>query len=84
MVQTLFWPLIMKPGTAIEWWQSYYAAQIGQYVGLPVWFVLLQYPFEGKTQIVVAWILVVAWAALIFWLSGVVLKLFLGGRKKEF
>jgi len=73
----------MKPGTPIEWWQSYYAAQIGEYVGLPVWFVLLKYPFEGKTQPVVAWVLVVAWAAFIFWLSGAVLKLFHGSRKKS-
>ena len=84
MDQALFWPLIMKPGTPLEWWQNYYAAQIGQYVGLPVWFVLLEYPFEGKAQLVVAWTLVVAWAGFIFWLSGAVLKLVQNIRKKEF
>jgi hypothetical protein len=33
MIQALFWPLINKPGTELEWWQNHLAARIGLYVG---------------------------------------------------
>jgi hypothetical protein len=81
MVEALFWPIIRKPGTPLEWWQNVYLAKIGQYVGFPVWVVLLKSPFEGMLQKLIAWILVVAWAAFLFWFTGVVFD-FVQKRKK--
>jgi hypothetical protein len=75
MVQALFWPIILKPGTQLEWWQNPYAAKIGQYVGFPVWAVLLNSPFSGTAQLLIAWALVIAFTVLMFWLSGTVIKL---------
>ena len=74
----------MKPGTQLEWWQNFYAAKIGQYVGLPVWIILFKSPFEGTTQLVLAWVLITVWAAFIYWLSGAVLKLIRTNKRKEF
>lgn len=84
MAQALFWPLIMKPGTQLEWWQNLYVAKVGQYVGFPVWVVLFNSPFEGTTQLVFAWFLITVWAIFIFWLSGAVLRLFRASRRREF
>lgn len=66
----------MKPGTQLEWWQNFYVAKVGQYVGFPVWAALFNSPFEGTTQLVFAWVLITVWAVFIFWLSGAVLRLF--------
>lgn len=81
MVQALFWPLIMKPGTPLEWWQNFYLAKIGQYVGFPVWIVLFESPFKGTAQLVFAWILVVAWTAFLYWFSGAAIELSQKRRK---
>jgi len=35
-VEALYWPLLPKPGTPLEWWQVHWLATIGEYVGLPV------------------------------------------------
>jgi hypothetical protein len=70
MVEALFWPIIQKPGTPLGWWQSYYLAKVGQYVGFPAWVALLKSPFEGTLQLVFAWLLVIAWAAFLYWLTG--------------
>ena len=84
MVQALFWPLIMKPGTPLEWWQNLYLAKIGQYVGFPVWIVLFKSPFEGTPQLVFAWTLVIAWAAFLYWVSGVAIEFVQKRRKLDF
>jgi hypothetical protein len=81
MVEALFWPIIRKPGTALEWWQNLYLAKIGQYVGFPAWIVLLKSPFEGTLQLVFAWVLVIAWAAFLYRFTGAVIGLIQKHRK---
>ena len=35
-VEALHWPLVMKPGTELAWWQFRWLAMTGDYVGFPV------------------------------------------------
>ena len=75
MIQALFWPLINKPGTELEWWQNHLAARIGLYVGFPAWVVLLHSPFSGKAYSFLAWVLVVLWTSFIYFLWEIVISL---------
>ncbi len=80
MTEALFWPVIMKHGTTLDWWQNYYLAQIGKYLGFPVWMVLFKSPFEGNFNLAFAWLLVISWAAFLYWLAGVAIDFFIKFR----
>lgn len=34
-VEAFFWPIVMKPGTHLEWWQIHFSAKIGYVIGFP-------------------------------------------------
>jgi hypothetical protein len=74
-MQALYWPLIMKPGTVLSWWQFQWAAEIGDRVGVPVLLVVLISPLHGALQEAVAWLCVVAWSFAVYWMVGRVCKL---------
>ena len=76
-VQMIHWPLLMKPGTPIEWWQVSWMARVGEIVGLPVLVASLpvsrlDLPAPGAS--VVLHLLAVAWSIFLFWLAGRILK----------
>jgi hypothetical protein len=81
MIEALFWPIIMKPGTPLEWWQNFYLAKIGQYVGFPAWIVLFKSPFEGTLQLIIAWVLIILWTVILYWLIGAAIGLVQKQRK---
>jgi hypothetical protein len=35
-IQALYWPLLMKPGTELAWWQIGWMAKAGYVLGAPV------------------------------------------------
>ena len=35
-IEALYWPLVMKPGTEVGWWQVGWLAKAGYFVGFPV------------------------------------------------
>lgn len=35
-IEALYWPLVMKPGTELDWWQVRWLAKAGYFVGFPV------------------------------------------------
>jgi hypothetical protein len=41
MFEAAYWPLIYKPGTRLDWWQSSVLADVGFIVGTPVWIVIV-------------------------------------------
>ena len=76
-VQALYWPIIMKPGTELYWWQNKLAAHIGYYVGLPVWFLAVISPFSGLAQMVFVGSATTAWTIGIYFLAGIVKRGFM-------
>lgn len=64
-VQALYWPLLMKPGTELDWWQVHWLAQTGYVLGLPV--MVLAVLLGGKVQLLIA----VLWSACVYWLLGI-------------
>jgi hypothetical protein len=73
-LEALYWPLIMKPGTELAFWQIYWAAQLGKWAGLPVVAAILVSPLSGLWQEALAIVLTAAWAAVVYWLVGLALR----------
>ena len=69
-LQAMYWPLIMKPGTPLEFWQIQWAAEVGYWIGAPVIAAILISPFSGALQEVLVVVLTALWAAFIYWLVG--------------
>jgi hypothetical protein len=65
-VQALYWPIIMKPGTPIGWWQLEPLATLGLYLGAPVLLAIGKLRLPDAAQTILAWSLSFAWAALVF------------------
>ena len=84
MAQTLYWPFIRTPNTDVAWWQSYYAASIGEYVGMPVWALVLNSPFSGTPHLIASWVLVLLWVLGVYWLAGKVINVVRKHKEKEF
>lgn len=80
-LQAIYWPLIMKPGTELEFWQMRWAAELGYWVGLPVVAATLVSPFAGALQQLLVLILTGVWAAAAYWLVGYVLRRVYLGRR---
>ena len=66
-VQALYWPLLLKPGTVIEWWQVGYLAKIGMFAGAPVLIVIAKSQLTGVAQTLLAWCLAFIWAGVIYY-----------------
>ena len=64
-VQALYWPLLPKPGTVIEWWQVGVLAKIGFLVGAPALIVIAKSPLSGLPQTLLAWSLSFIWAGIV-------------------
>jgi len=62
-IEAIYWPLLMKPGTVLGWWQSKALADVGVLVGLPV--TVLAKWFGGRVLLGAA----LVWSAVVFWLS---------------
>jgi hypothetical protein len=73
-VQALYWPLIMKPGTELHWWQLEWAARSGYFIGAPVVGAILIAPFTGPVQDLLAIALALLWSLVIYWILGAVTK----------
>jgi hypothetical protein len=80
-IEALYWPIIMKPGTELHWWQNKLSAEVGCYIGLPVMVVVAKSPFSGLSHIVVIWFSVAVWGVIIYCLSGYLISL-IGYLKK--
>jgi hypothetical protein len=70
MVQTLYWPLIRNANFSLEWWHNLFLAEIGKYVGFPIWVVLFKSPFDGNLNHTFAWVLIIAWTTFLYLLTG--------------
>ena len=80
-IEALYWPIIMKPGTELHWWQNKLSAEVGYYVGLPVLVVVAKSPVSGLSHIAVIWFSVAVWGVIIYYLSGFPISL-IGYLKK--
>ena len=70
-VEALYWPLIMKPGIQLSWWQNHWLANTGFWVGLPSCaLVMLWNPFSGVFSDMFGCLSAAAWAFIIFWIAG--------------
>ncbi len=81
MIQALYWPLIRNPKFSLEWWHNFLLAEIGKYVGFPIWMVLFKSPFEGNLHHAFAWILIIVWTTFLYWLTGAAIGLVQKFRK---
>lgn len=62
-VQALYWPLLMKPGTELGWWQIGWMAKVGYILGAPV--MVLAFWVSGLVLVLAA----ALWSLLVYWLS---------------
>ena len=69
-IQALYWPLLMKPGTELGWWQIGWMAQAGYVLGAPV--MMLALWVSGMILVVAA----ALWSLLVYWLSGLAIRRF--------
>jgi len=65
-LQALYWPLLPKPGTVIEWWQVGSLAKVGFFVGAPVLVAITKSSLSGLPQTLLGWSLAFMWAAVVF------------------
>jgi hypothetical protein len=69
-IQALYWPLLMKPGTELGWWQIDWMAKVGYVIGAPV--MVLAFWVSGLVLVLAA----VLWSLLVYWLSGLLIHRF--------
>ena len=81
-LQAVYWPLIMKPGFELHFWQMQWAADIGYRIGIPVVGVILFSPFTGLTQHLLAIGLAFGWSAAVAWVAYVGIRNFQQAPKK--
>jgi cation transport ATPase len=74
-IEALYWPIIMKPGTELYWWQNKLASQVGYYVGIPILVTAAKSPFTGLDHVAAIWFSVAVWGAIIYYLSGYLISL---------
>jgi hypothetical protein len=65
-VEALYWPILLKPGTVLGWWQVKWAADIGYFIGPPAVIAAATSPFRGATGRLYVWICALAWALIVF------------------
>jgi hypothetical protein len=71
-LEALYWPLLMKPGIQLHWWQVHWLAKLGFYVGfIPCGIAA----FSGSQ--ILALVSAFVFALFVFWLLGVVFRRFL-------
>ena len=70
-LQAIYWPLILKPGTPLHFWQMHWAAEIGYRVGAPAVGVILLSTLTGLPQHMLAIGLTIAWSAALAWVAKV-------------
>jgi len=63
-IQMIYWPLLMKPGTQLDWWQVRWLAQTGYVLGFGP--LILSRWVGGHALVAAAFI----WAVAIFFLTG--------------
>src|SRR5947209_1397678 len=71
-LEALYWPLLMKPGTQLHWWQVHWLAKLGYYLGFIPCIIAV---FSGSP--ILALTSAIVFAVFVFWLLGVVLRRFL-------
>lgn len=65
-IQAIYWPILLKPGTVLDWWQAKWAAKVGYFVGAPAIVAVAASPFAGAMSHVYAWTCALAWALVVF------------------
>ncbi|MGE5098680.1 MAG: hypothetical protein ACM3SX_01730 [Deltaproteobacteria bacterium] len=65
-IQAIYWPILLKPGTELDWWQAKWAADVGYFVGAPAILALAASPFVGAMSHVYAWACALVWALVVF------------------
>jgi Sec-independent protein secretion pathway component TatC len=73
-LQAVYWPLIMKPGTELQFWQMQWAAEIGYRVGAAVVTAVMMSPLTGLMQDVLAIALSILWAIAVVWVINVLIR----------
>ena len=79
-VQAMYWPVIMKPGTEVQFWQMRWAAGIGYWVGAPAVAAISVSPLSGMLQDILAHIFALIWAGVTYWLAGYPVRYFAASR----
>ena len=74
-IQALYWPILMKPGTQLDWWQIGWLARLGSWLGYIPLAVAL-----GTGSQLAAWVSALVWAFLIFWGLGILFRSISGSR----
>jgi hypothetical protein len=72
-IEALHWPLLMKPGTELEWWQVKWLAKTGDWVGFPVMVATLalgDLPLPLTIRSIVFPLCAILWAACVYLLLG--------------
>lgn len=82
-LQAVYWPLLFKPGTVLEWWQVKFLANVGYYIGAPVVIAISVSPLSGTVQNMLAWGLACIWACITYFLIGFICSLIRKSRNYE-
>lgn len=64
--QAYYYPLIIKPGTIIEWWQIKWAADLGIFLALPAFVVPLKVSLGNIGGQVVFWLGLFVWVSALY------------------
>ena len=71
-LQALYWPLLPKPGTVLEWWQVGSLAKVGLFARAPVLLVVANSPLSGLPQTMFGWSLAFIWAGVLYFAVGAI------------
>lgn len=74
--QAVFWPWWFSNSEEVAWWQSKLAAEIGVYVGIPLWQVIARLPATEDRALaeVLHWLSVLVYAAFVYLVVSLLLK----------
>jgi len=76
-IEALYWPLLMKPGTVLAWWQVGWLATIDFVVGLPVLVAIAGAGLLSVPNFLLPALplgLSLLWSTVVYWLLGVALR----------
>lgn len=66
IIQAMYYPIIIKPGATVEWWQVQFLAGLGYYLGAPI-FMLSEYlEVQSNNMELFAWVTLIIWVSFIY------------------
>ena len=80
--QSLYWPLVMNPGTPLAWWQVKWAAELGFRASAPAILLVMNSNFSSSMQEAFGWVCILAWSGAIYWAIGLILRQHIPGTNR--